>query len=346
MSKKKKKKLILIVITSVLAIFIIFVITYNVGLKSVSGSTDKVSFKVSSGESRTQIISELKNDNIIKSEFSASIYLYLHHLNLQAGKYSLDRSHNTKELLKQMADGITGDDTINITFIEGKRITEYASIISSKLGLNYDDVLSTFKSQDIAKEMMAKYSFLSDKVINANIYYPLEGYLFPDTYSFYKDATTEDIIDKMLKEEKNKLDSLQTNIDNSKYSLHDLVTIASIVELEGKNATDRSKIAQVIYTRLDKEMPLEMDTTTYYAVQKSLTENLTVTDLASSSLYNTRNKSIIGLPVGPICNPSFESLTATLNPSDTDYIYFYASKDGTVKFTNDYNEFLVFKNEG
>jgi UPF0755 protein len=322
-------------------------ILYFIGLKSVSKSSEKVTFTINEGANRINIISNLYSSKIIRSKYSTTIYVILHHKTLQAGKYYLDRGNDTKSIINQISNGILGDDnTINLTFVEGKRITDYANLISKTFGYDYSDVLSVFKSQDIAKEMKTKYSFLSDNILNSNIYYPLEGYLFPDTYSFYKNASTEDIIDKMLKSERAKLDSLKANIANSKYNIHQIITIASIVELEGKNASDRSKIAQVIYSRLDKGMSLGMDTTTYYAVQKAMTETLTYTDLNSTSLYNTRNHSIIGLPVGPICNPSFESLSSALNPSETNYLYFYASKDGTVKFTADEKEFLKFKSEG
>ena len=345
--RKKAKKIILYIIIVIVILLTVLTIFYFNGLKSVAKVSEKVTFNINEGENRFNIVSDLYTANVIKSKFSATIYVVLTNKKLQAGKYNLDRSNDSKAIINQISNGILGDDnTINLTFVEGKRITDYANLISKTFGYNYDDVLSVFKSQDVAKKMESKYSFLTDNILNSNIYYPLEGYLFPDTYSFYKNATTEDIIDKMLKSERAKIDSLSSNLTSSKYNIHQIITIASIVELEGKNATDRSKIAQVIYTRLEKGMPLEMDTTTYYAVQKAMTDSLTYADLNSSSLYNTRNHSIIGLPVGPICNPSFESLTATLNPSETNYIYFYASKDGTVKFTDSYNEFLTFKNEG
>ena len=143
-----------------------------------------------------------------------------------------------------------------------------------------------------------------------------------------------------------KLSKYSQNIEDRGLNYHELLSAASIVEMEGTNATNRAKVSQVIYKRLSIGMNLGMDVTTYYAVQKEMKEPLTKQDLASTSKYNTRLMSYLGLPVGPICSPSMESIIATLNPSDTDYIYFYASKTAEIKFTANYNEFLQFIREG
>ena len=148
----------------------------------------------------------------------------------------------------------------------------------------------------------------------------------------------------MLDETAKQLEPLRSEIDASNYSVHEILTMASIAEKEAMNYEDRTKVAQVIYTRLDMGMNLGMDVTTYYGVGKSMTETLTALDLADDNPYNTRNASLIGLPVGPICNPSSESIRAVLNPADTNYIYFFADiVTGNVYFTDDYNEFLEFQ---
>ena len=120
--------------------------------------------------------------------------------------------------------------------------------------------------------------------------------------------------------------------------------MASIVEKEALNAADRAMVAQVINKRIELNMNLGMDVTSYYGVQKDMKESLTVVDLNDNNPYNTRVATFLGLPVGPICNPSLESVEAVLNPADTDYIYFYADIiTGNVYFTDDYNEFLEFE---
>ena len=232
-------------------------------------------------------------------------------------------------------------NTIAITFVEGKNINDYIDLIADKLAIAKSEVKATFEDKEFMQELVEKYDFLTDSILNDNIYYALEGYLYPDTYEFNENISVKDVIKRMLDNTKLKLTELEINKD---YSLHEILTMASIAELEAVNETDRSKVAQVIYKRLNMGKGLGMDVTTYYAVKKKLGEELTMNDLRSTSPYNTSesNISMVGkLPVGPICNPSLESIKAVLNPSDTDYVYFYANiKTHEVFFANTYEEFL------
>lgn len=346
--KKTGKKAFKIIGISFGFFVIICFAIFNILLSRVSNSDEYVDFVVEYGQSRVEIIENLKNAGLIKNKEASLIYVGIHNYKIQAGTYHLNRADNSRDILKNMSNGsyLKQKETINVLFIEGKRITDYASVISDNFGYDYDEVIKVFKDKEYAKTLIDKYSFLKNDILDDEIYYPLEGYLFPNKYSFYKDATVEEIIEKMLKETGNKLNSLQSSIDASGMSIHEILTKASIVEAEGTNASNRAKISQVIDKRISINMNLGMDVTTYYAVQKPLTSNLSNKDLASTSKYNTRLASNLGLPIGPICNPSLESITAALNPSNDNYIYFYASKDGTIKFTDNYDEFLVFKKVG
>lgn len=347
MKNKKRKKILSIVLITIASILLIGVIIFNILLSPVSKNSEIVDFTINYGSSRVDIVKNLKNAGIIKNEQAALVLVGLRNLKLQAGTYELNRMDSTRKILKSIANGeIKGKETINVTFIEGKRITDYAKTISENFNYDYDEVIAVFKDKDYAQELINKYSFLKSDILNSEIYYPLEGYLFPSKYSFYKDATIKEIIEKMLKETANKLNDLKASIDDNSMSIHEIITKASIIEAEGTNASNRAKISQVIDKRIDIGMNLGMDVTTYYAVQKPLTSSLTKKDFASTSKYNTRLETNLGLPVGPICNPSLESITAALNPSNDNYIWFFASKDGTIKFTADYKEFLVFKSNG
>ena len=345
--KSKVKKVLIIIAISILVLITILYIIYNILLSPVSKQSEVVDFNIISGTSRVDIIKDLHSAGIIKNELAAIVYTGIHNLKLQAGEYRLNRDDSTRNILKKIAKGeIKEPDTINVTFVEGKRITEYAKVISEAFGYDYNEVLAVFKDKDYASELINKYSFLTSDILDKEIYYPLEGYLFPSKYNFYQTASIKEIIEKMLKEMGNRLNDIKVNIDDANLTVHELLTMASIVEAEGTNATNRASIAQVINKRISIGMNLGMDVTTYYAVQKNLTEALTKKDLASKSKYNTRLESYLGLPIGPICSPSLESINASLNPSNTNYLYFYASSDGTIKFTDSYDEFLVFKRNG
>ncbi len=210
--------------------------------------------------------------------------------------------------------------------------------------MDYAILEKKVNDKEFIKELISEYWFLTDDILNEDIYYALEGYLYPNTYEFYKDATLEDILRRILNNTNKVLQSVKDDIEKSNYTTHEILTMASIVEKEAVSYTDREKVAQVIYTRLDKKMSLGMDVTSYYGVQKDMKESLTKNDLNDNNPYNTRLVTFLGLPVGPICNPSIESIKAVLNPADTNYIYFFADiTTGNVYFTDNASEFENFK---
>ncbi len=339
----KKKKIIGIVIGVLVLIIVSLVIFVMVGLGSVSKTSESVSFTIKSGSGRYDIVDDLYDAGLLKNKYAAYLYVTVNFsLEFDAGVYSLDRSSEATDILKSltMETSETGD-IITITFVEGKRVTDVAQIISEEFGYEYDEVISVFSDRDYASALISKYDFLTDEVLDSNVIYPLEGYLFPNTYEFYKTESIKGIIEKMLSETNMKINSVRSNIDNSGYSVHEILSIASIVEMEAVEIDDRKNVAQVIYTRLAIPMSLGMDVTSYYGVQKSMKEELTQADLDEINGYNTRPTSVLGLPIGPICNPSFESITAALNPSDTNDVYFCADLvTGEVHFQEDYNDFV------
>lgn len=338
---RKIKKKIIIVLICILVVILFMVGLYFYGLTPVSKNSDKVSFNITSGTSTKEIINNLYEANIIKSKVSTIVYIKLHKdIIIQAGTYEIDRKYSTKEIFRMFQSGKVKNDTITITFIEGKRITNYVKVISEKFGYSENDVIKVMSDTNYLKELINKYDFLSDSILNSDLYYPLEGYLFPATYEFYQSATIKDIIEKMLDKTKNVLDNYNTSLENSDYNIHEILTMASIIENETMHKEDRKIVSQVIYTRLSKNMSLGMDVTTYYGVKKELGEELTKLDINDKNAYNTRPTDFLGLPVGPICNPSEASIKAALNPSATNYVYFYAEiATGKLHFAKTYSEF-------
>ena len=156
----------------------------------------------------------------------------------------------------------------------------------------------------------------------------------------------------MLDETNKQLEPFKNDIINSKYTMHQILTMASIVELEALNKNDRASVASVFYNRLNINMPLGSDVTTYYASGVDMSErDLTVNELNAVNSYNTRSTTMAGkLPVGPICNPSISSIEAALHPAATDYYFFVADKNGNVYYTKTNREheqkILELKNKG
>lgn len=326
------------IISSIVIVIICIILYLFLGLRSVSKESVQVKFNVRAGENKVKIISNLKSAGLIRSRASALAYVFLNpKLNLQAGTYTLDKSMDTKQIIKNINDGKIDEivATKKITFVEGRRITDYLKQIEVNFGIKYDDMIKKLKDEDFLDELINKYDFLTSEIKNKSIYYSLEGYFYPDTYEFYENTSFENIINVVLNNLNQKLSTV-SNLSGSKYSVHEILTMASIIEQEAVTTDDRAKVSQVIYKRLDNNMSLGMDVTAYYGVQKSLKEPITQGDLNSSNPYNTRLTSFIGLPVGPICNPSIISINVALNPASTNYEYFYADiTTGKVYFSED-----------
>ena len=334
------KKKIIIIISSIIAIVMVVLGVFLYFIGATGKESEEVTLIVKSGSTSKQIINTIYNSGLIRNKYAGYAYLYLHkYNNLQAGTYRLNKGMNLKNILDNMnkGEGIVKDE-VKITFVEGKRLLYFIKQISDSFNYSEEEILNVINNKDFLNKLIEKYWFLTDEILNKSIYYPLEGYLYPETYLFSKNASIEEIIEKMLDESSKKLLKYKEQIEKSEFSVHEILSMASIVELEAVNDADRSMVAQVIYKRLKLNMTLGMDVTTYYAVKKDMKEELWVNDLNVVNPYNTRVAP--GLPVGPICNSSISSIKAVFNPSETDYLYFYADvKTGKVYFAKNESEF-------
>ncbi len=343
---KKKLFIILGVIVGIIAILIG---SYFIMLKPVSTKDELVTFVVNKGDSKNVVVDNLKEAKLIKNKYATLVYIVLSgSKNLQAGTYELTRNMSTQEIINSLANGevvMVKKPTVKVLFKEGLTIKNYMELLAENTTLEYDTIIKEINSKDFLKPLINDYWFLTDDILDEKIYYALEGYLFPETYEFYEDTTLNQAVRRMLDITNKKLTEIKDQIENSEYSIHEILTIASICEKEAKTYEDRTGVAQVINTRIAKNMSLGMDVTSYYGVGKELSENnITSKELEDNNPYNTRVVTFLGLPVGPICNPGISSIKAALNPSDTNYIYFYADiNTGRLHFTDNYEEFKGFK---
>jgi UPF0755 protein len=347
------KKLLIIGVSILILFFAGTFIFVKVGTKAVDkNDTKEILFTINNGDSRNTIIKNLNDAGLIKNKLSAIIYINIHRgLNLQAATYQLDRSMSLKQILTKFDKGEKYDDrkVINLKFVPGKRITDYAKTIADYLNeyqdpavkVTKEDVINKINDPSYIKTLIDKYWFLTDEVLDSEIYYALEGYLQPETYQFYTTADINDIITKMLDATSEKLTPLKDEISKSGYTVHEVLSGAAIIEKEANSDEDRAMVSQVIHKRLDMKMALGMDVTAYYAAKAELTEPYYKSWSNLPSKYNTRNINNVGLPIGPICNPSISSIKAFLNPSNTNYVYFYADmKTVKVYFSEDYAGFV------
>lgn len=337
------KKIIICVVAIILLITIIGLIWYVASISKVSRKDDEIEVTIPLGSGTNKIAEILKENKLIKSKMAFKLYVKLNKVtNFQAGKYYLKQNMNVKEITQMLQTGIMHDpNQLSITYIEGKNMRWLAKKIEETTNNSQEAVMQVLSDENYINSLIDKYWFLTDEVKQEEIYYPLEGYLFPDTYAIKnKDVTVEEIFEKMLDKMEDVLEEYKSEIEKSKYSVHQILTIASIIETESMNSEGRKDVSSVIYNRLNRGMAIQSDVTTYYAVKVDMGErDLYQKELNTYNAYNTRGPNMEGkLPIGPVASVSKSSIEAALEPNNTDYIFFVADKNGKLYFTKTESE--------
>lgn len=339
--KLKKKFKIILVLVAILLIGIATLLgTYCYFKSPVSNDKKEVSIVIENGSTISDIATLLKKEGLIKNENFFKLYVKLKKVsNVYAAKYYFSPSMNLDEIINTLNEGGYNENEISITFKEGINMRGIAKLIKENTSNSEDDVYKKLKDEKYLNSVIEKYWFLTDDIKNSKIYYSLEGYLFPDTYRFNsKDVTVEEIFNKMLDQMEKELNKYKKRIENSKYSVHELITLASITQSEGYNEDDFKNIASVFYNRLKTGMALGSCVTSYYGVKKDMTDELLQKDIDASNPYNTRGNNPVSFPVGPISMPGAKALDVTLDPIETSYYFFVSDKNNKLYFTKTLNE--------
>mgnify|MGYP001329637364 CR=1 FL=1 len=335
------RRIVLIVVAALVILiiggmsFTYYYVTHS--LTPVAATKDKkVVVTIPSGSSTSEIGDILETKGIIRNSTIFRYYVkYKNQSNFQAGVYQLSPGMKIDEITGKLQSGdIYEQVALKLVVPEGYKVEDIAKTIAKKTNMKEADILKKMKDhQYVEDHYLDKYPFLKESLEDKQITYPLEGYLFPATYSFNKkNPDLDTILEKMLSKTATILDKYNAQISgNSLGSVHKILTMASIVEREAEKDADRKKVAGVFYNRLNKDMPLQSDITVLYALGKSKSK-VSYKDTEVDSPYNTYNQK--GLPIGPINNPSESSIAAVLIPTNTKALYFYARPNGEVLFTN------------
>lgn len=348
-------KIVVGLLMSILLLTFIIFFYYRYQISPISNKSENVIVTISNG-SISSIGDTLYENGLIRNTFVYKIYIKLNNItNLKASTYKLNKNMSLKEIVSELEKGNNyNPEQIMITFKEGLNIRKVALVIADNTNNSYDDVMNLMNDSEYIKELINEYWFLTDDILNSKIYYPLEGYLFPETYAFKNaNVSVKEIVHTMLDETDKRLQKYKDSIAKSDYSIHELITLASIVELEGASSSDRASVAGVFYNRLHDNWQLGSDVTTYYYLKiddfkVSLNGNKGLFDCDYA--YNTRCNNFIGLPVGAISNPGEESLDAIFNYKKHDNYYFVADCQGKTYLSKNisehYNIINKLKNEG
>jgi len=318
-----------VVATAVGLVLLGLVAIYNAELRSVSQDTSTKLVEIPRMGLR-QVAHRLKQEGMIRN---ALAFRMLAKINASLGKcpapkagfYDLSPSMSSEEILQRICAGKVARR--KVTFPEGFTVRQMAERVEEELKLPAADFMAGATGARVKRAV----SFPLPKG-------PLEGYLFPATYSFPVGETPELLASEMVAAFNDRFAvPYAAEIRKSRFSVHELVTLASLVEREARVPSERSLIAGVMVNRLQKKMRLQVDATVQYALGKHKSR-LLYRDLKVDSPYNTYLHA--GLPPGPICNPGLDCLKAALRPAKTPYLFYVARANGTHVFTKTYQEHL------
>jgi UPF0755 protein len=264
----------------------------------------------------------------------------------QPGVYQLETNMDYEDLINTLQGGNETKEVVTVTFPEGTTALEAAALLEENEVCSAEDFLTAIDSDDFDD-----YYGIDQITNGSSKYYKLEGYLFPDTYDFYKGEEIGSVVGKLLTNFKNRVSDLEDKIAASDMTLDEVIIMASIIQREAANVNDMGDVSAVLHNRLDFGgeygiYRLECDSTTYYPYKRA--EDVPETGALSYGDYDTYQ--IQGLPAGAICNPGLDAIEAALEPNTegdaASYLYFCHAADGTAYYAtnaedHEYNKQLA-----
>lgn len=269
-------------------------------------------FQIQSGDSLKVVALNLKKENIIRSAFAFQTVSILmgDEKAIKAGDYLFEKPIGLLEVSRRILVGESGITSTKVTIPEGVTNREMSKILSNNIE-NFDQ----------AKFLIAAQG--------------KEGYLFPDTYFFFPNTEPKAIVDALANNFTKKIEKFNEDFENSGKTKKEIVIMASILEREAFGENDIYIISGILWSRIEKGIPLQADATVTYLTGKPSSE-LTLNDLAIDSKWNTYKYK--GLPIAPIGNPGVRAIEAALNPEKTDYLYYLHDADGVAHYGRTFDD--------
>ena len=315
-----------------------------------ANSTETTQVVIEQGASAEMIGQQLEEEGIIRNGMMFEYFLKVNSItDYHSGEYELSPSMDFQQIAKTLETGRLYQEVLyRLTVPEGYSVEEIAAQAEDQLPVAADRFMELMEDEEFIKSLIEEYpDMLSDEILDEEVKYPLEGYLYPATYDITEEEPNiEDLIREMLDATQsnsysvyNSVDSYSITLegDNKELTFHEFLTLSSLVEKEATSLADRSKIVSVFLNRMSENpaMPLQTDPTVLYALgehqERTLFEDLEVEDPYNTYIHT-------GLPPGPIASPGLESLQSTMNPSNTDYYYFLADSEGNNHFARTFEE--------
>ncbi|MEI5993388.1 endolytic transglycosylase MltG [Candidatus Enterococcus mansonii] len=344
-------RIVLIVASVLLLVIAIFGFTFykyvDAGLQPLNKKDNKlVQVHIPEDSSNKKIASILEESKVIKSGMVFNYYAKFKNLtNFQAGYYQMSPDMSLDEIGTLLREGGTAEPTQladgKVTIPEGFDIDKIGDAIEKNTKFKKNQFIELMENQEFFNTMNQKYPELLGSVAQAtDVRYRFEGYLFPATYDYYKEITLEEFVEKMIDKSNNVMEPFIPMVHAKGMTIHQVLTLASLVEKEGVKEEDRKKIAQVFFNRIAANMPLQSDISILYALGEHK-ELVSYTDLEVDSPYNLYKNT--GYGPGPMDSPSEQAINAVLNPTPNNYLYFVADiSTGNVYFAETYEEHQEF----
>lgn len=326
-----------VVVSFIFSQYIMTGVKDMLAMNRLDSTTAQIS--LTNGDTVSKISGTLKELNVIKNESFFRMYssIFKPSLKFSTGVFDIPKNLEYEEILSYMQTKKNRTDLIDITFTEGLTILECGDLLETNGICKKDDFLAKCNSS----EFDSKYGFLTNITNSSERYYKLEGYIYPDTYKFYKDTDSEEVIKKCLKNFEDKImgvkkmtgydkaTSIAEIAQNDDMSVDELMTLASMVQSEAADVDDMKIIASIFINRLNAPDEkgfwyLNSDPTMYYPYKSATVPK------GFESRYNTYK--IKGLPPGPVCNPGMDAINAVLSPAKTNYYYFCHDEDGNAYY--------------
>jgi len=308
---------------------------------------DEVVFTIPEGASSSDIAEALEENGIIRDALIFQYYLRYKNIGtgFQAGTYAMAPGTDLQEIIRKLNAGETvAEETLRATIPEGFTARQAIDALV-ELGFSEEELSALAADPwQFAESSVGGQPPRAASIPRHDQYrYPIEGYLFPETYEFPLDATAYEVVLRMAQELDRKLATLpegwEKQLEANGVTFHEMMTIASLVEREVVVDEERPLVAGVIYNRIAADMPLQIDATVQYLFDEPK-ERLFESDLKIESPYNTYLND--GIPPGPIASPGLASIEAALYPEPSDYLFYVTKKDGSGEhyFGKTYDEHL------
>lgn len=315
-------------------------------LTPVSEEQEFIRWEITEGTSTYEIINNLESDGLIRNALIFKLYIKVFEENLliKAGTYNLSPSMSVQEIITEFKEeNYEREKEITVTFKEGLSIPKMLRVLKNEMNITEEEVMNALKDSTYLDSLIEKHWFLTDEIKSNKLYYSLEGYLFPNTYNFYENSSAKDVINKMLQETDRVLSKYRESIEAGKYSVHQILTLASIIQNEGTDSNSFKNVSSVLYNRLNAGQKLQCCTTAYYGAKLIQGEDDFGNADQKVNAYNTYV--VDGIPVGPISNPGEAAIEAAVSPAKTNYYYFLSDSYLRLYFSRTFNEHINKQNE-